>query len=184
MRTRRVGTGAALACALLAGCGSYRSGRLHSGDPSSERQVGCLDLRVTPHSDEEVDRRGWVAVRYELGNGCREAVEVALGRARLIRLQDGERLAPQSPHLVRVALLDGRMRGTEVLAYDAGFGSADYCVELDGIAEGAEHLQPVCFSHVGALEAGLSEGEPADTVELPSPYSYEADDESASKGAR
>lgn len=135
----------ALATLLLAGCVGYRAGDLRGGDPMAERGTECLDLRVSPYRDAEVDRRGWLAVRYELGNHCRAAIEVDLGRARVTRLADGMTMSPRGQATVRPVLLDAGGMGGEILAYAAS-DARDYCVDLGGVAPGTDRLQPVCFS--------------------------------------
>lgn len=143
----------ALALLLLAGCVGYRAGDLRRGDPMVERGTECLDLRVSPYRDAEVDARGWMAVRYELGNHCRAAIEVDLGRARVARLADGMWMSPRGQAEVRPVLLDAGTRGGEILAYAAS-DAADYCVDLSGVAPGTERLEPVCFSYSRAMKEG------------------------------
>lgn len=136
---------------LLAGCAGYGAGDLGPRDPLVARATECVELRVTPHHDAEVAKRGWLAVRYELGNHCRAAVPIDLRRARVVRLADGMSMSPRGQGEVRPVLLDGGTRGGEVLAYAAS-GAADYCVDLSGVAPGAEALEPVCFTYLASIE--------------------------------
>lgn len=156
---RRRGGGAVLAALLsvgAAGCfAPYEGGALlrdgtGGADPWA-RSLGCLDVRVAQIDDPAADP-GWRVVGVDMGNRCDAPVHVDLRRVVVTgRLADGRvvRMNAHDPRAeIDAAVLDGRMRAREVIAYVPPIGTAgpadEICVDVGGIT-GADPVPPVCF---------------------------------------
>ena len=140
---------------LVAACG-YRGGSFRGpeGPFAGERaEVGCLDVAVASHPD--VDASGPV-LAYEFGNRCDHPATVDLAAVRVrARTVDGREieLAPYDPlGELRVARLEARKTGREVIEYRAGVAGqiALACAELSGLDGDGGSPRAVCVSTEGA----------------------------------
>lgn len=119
-------------------------------DPQA-RSLGCLDVRVA-QIDDPMAEPGWRVVGVDMGNRCDAPVYVDLRRVVVTgRLADGRvvRMNAHDPRAeIDAAVLDGRMRAREVIAYVPPLGAAgpadEVCVDVGGIT-GADPVPPVCF---------------------------------------
>lgn len=163
----------------LLACGQgYQRGTLEaaSGEATTGEattgQASCLEVRVSPHSDERIRELGWLGVEYEIGNACDGAVPVDLSAAVVLAspaptarptqglpapaFYDNDvgaqpiMLSAWDPQeVLRTAMLDGRRTASEIIAYvvPPGLGELNVCVELNGV--GVEGAQPTCFRWIG-----------------------------------
>lgn len=149
--------GTALAVVLLGGCAAaYEPESLlvdARGEPHGHgRRVGCVDVRVELVRASAVEA-SWPVVGLDLGNRCREAVYVDLRHVRVTARwdeTDAVALRAYDPRAeMRGAVLDGRARAREVVAFVAPEGvwnrPAAVCVDVSGITA-AEGSPPVCFT--------------------------------------
>ena len=162
--------------ATLLACGhGYQAGNLETGTDSA-RAASCLEMRVSPHSDERLRELGWVGVEYEMGNSCDGAVPVDLSSAVVVATpagplrrptEDGSLPAPvyldqhvsdtpimlslwDPQDVIQPALLDGRRTAREVVAYvvPPGLSDLSVCVEIASVLNA--DVEPVCFRWDGA----------------------------------
>jgi len=131
---------------------AYEGGAL-LGDRQG-RQLGCLDVRVGMIDDPAADP-SWSVLGVDMGNRCDGPVYVDLRRVVVTgKVADGRvvRLRPYDPQDdIDEAVLDGRMRAREVIAYvppatvsGRPERAGEVCVDVTGITS-ADPVPPVCF---------------------------------------
>jgi hypothetical protein len=145
----RIANSRSLAVAVaLVGCGYEPSSFSFVARPAEATRatVGCLDLAITLESPLAFARHPVLA--YEFGNRCDHPAIVDLDtvvvgydtRGRLHTLQ------PYDPaREIRPALLDGRTRGRERIAYPTGIALIDVCIDAAAIIR-ENPAQWVCVS--------------------------------------
>ena len=142
--------------APLAGCMSAYEGDTYLVDAAGlpdvrARRLDCLDVRVALVKDSAAPD-GWPIVGIELGNRCRAPVDVDLRHVRVTAQRGPGTEVPFRPYDPRAeldaAVLDGRARAREVIAYIPPAGiepdAASICVDVSGITR-APPATPVCF---------------------------------------
>lgn len=146
---------AVLFALVLGSCHVYEPGSFaydEGGLPDLHaRRLECLDVRVETLRDPAVPA-SWPVVGIDVGNRCRDAVYVDLRHVRVTARWEhapARRLRAFDPRYeLRAAVLDGRARAREVIAYVAPEGVEDppstICIDVGGITRAAP-VAPVCF---------------------------------------
>jgi len=137
-------------CALgatLAGC-TYQPGSFAGfarGFPGQRMTVGCLDLAVQRRADLE----GAAVLEYAFGNRCKSAVPIDLERVTVVgRTIDGDEITlhPYDPRMeLEPRRLDGRLAGSEALAYPATRPLVQVCADVARISDPRQPSRWVCF---------------------------------------
>jgi hypothetical protein len=140
----------AVAAVVLAGCAYEPSTFTFMTRPSqgTRATIGCLDLAISSGPTAGVP-----ILAYEFGNRCDRSTVVDLGRARVVGYSATGAVYPLAPYdprgEIRPALLDGRDRGRERIAYYTGVNVLDVCVDVAAIA-GETPAQWLCLRTGGS----------------------------------
>jgi hypothetical protein len=133
---------------LASGC-AYKAGsfsHFKAGFAGQRASLGCLDVAVERRPDLP---EGGTVLGYSFGNRCERAARIDLRAVRVEgRTFDGQSVVltafdPRGE--IRPLLLDGKMAGTEALAYHADARLAEVCVDVAMLAR-TEQPQWLCFA--------------------------------------
>jgi len=120
----------AVALGALIGCGGYTPGSFASF-VGPRATVGCLDVAVHRRTDL-ADHAA--VLEYQFANRCRAPAVVDLASVRVVSA-GGRPLAPYDPRRELVPLtIDGRLAGTEAIAYPSGDPLDRVCVDVASLA--------------------------------------------------